>query len=106
MEMPWWTLHNVTDCGVFVMRHMESYFGDAGANWKCGLSAESEAQRLELNDLRHKFVAKILLSDVNTTKEVVASEIKRFEKMGAYEKRIFNETSFKRITERQEGHVD
>ncbi|MFS8001073.1 hypothetical protein Hanom_Chr13g01185931 [Helianthus anomalus] len=99
MEMSWRTLHNVTHCGIFVMRHMESYFGDACSNLKCGLSVESEAQRPELNDLRHKYVAKILPSDVNTSKEIVAYEIKRFEKMGAYEKRILKE-------ERQEGHVD
>ena len=35
MRMQWRTTDNVTDCGIFCMRHMETYFGQ-GDKWDCG----------------------------------------------------------------------
>ncbi|MFS7943085.1 hypothetical protein Hanom_Chr06g00496181 [Helianthus anomalus] len=40
LEMPWRTKNNVIDCGVFLMRHMETYKGVAGKGWECGFSNE------------------------------------------------------------------
>lgn len=37
MQMSWWDSKNKTDCGVFLMRHMEMYVGQAVLKWKCGL---------------------------------------------------------------------
>ncbi|WOG92547.1 hypothetical protein DCAR_0311819 [Daucus carota subsp. sativus] len=39
VTMSWQTLDNVVDCGVFVMRHLESYMGSANG-WSTGLRAE------------------------------------------------------------------
>ncbi|MFS7935446.1 hypothetical protein Hanom_Chr05g00403541 [Helianthus anomalus] len=38
LEMPWRTNHNKIDCGVFVMRHMETYKVANGKSWECRLS--------------------------------------------------------------------
>ncbi|GKD04032.1 ulp1 protease family, C-terminal catalytic domain-containing protein, partial [Tanacetum coccineum] len=51
------TRNNFVDCGVFMMRHMETYKGDGDC---CGLSREGSEQINELIDLRHKYIAKIL----------------------------------------------
>ncbi|MFS7900489.1 hypothetical protein Hanom_Chr00s117228g01810221 [Helianthus anomalus] len=42
--MPWRTNHNKIDCGVFVMRQLETYKGATGKSWECGLSNECTVQ--------------------------------------------------------------
>jgi len=96
MEFPWTTLQNVVDCGVFLMRHMETYKGTSVREWECGLSTEknvkgdaSNKQKRELDDLRHKYVAKILLSDVNTSRETIENEAKKYASLSdEYKKRL------------------
>ncbi|WOG86461.1 hypothetical protein DCAR_0205667 [Daucus carota subsp. sativus] len=39
LNMPWQTRNNSIDCGVFLMRHMESYKGDL-KSWTTGLNVE------------------------------------------------------------------
>ncbi|MFS7928514.1 hypothetical protein Hanom_Chr04g00321681 [Helianthus anomalus] len=60
LEMPWHTKHNVIDCGIFLMRHMETYKGVTGKAWECGFSNEctnaceiTYTQCKEIDDLRH-----------------------------------------------------
>lgn len=40
IEMDWQTMNNSDDCGIFVMRHMETYKGDQ-KNWDTRLKQES-----------------------------------------------------------------
>ncbi|MFS7962107.1 hypothetical protein Hanom_Chr08g00722761 [Helianthus anomalus] len=40
LEMPWRTKHNVLNCGIFLMRHMEMYKGVIGKVWECCFSNE------------------------------------------------------------------
>ena len=40
MIMPWQTLGNYKDCGIFLIRHMETYKGEP-KNWITDLKAES-----------------------------------------------------------------
>lgn len=107
LAFPWRTLHNTIDCGVFLMRHMETYKGTSVKDWKCELSNErddkgevSPKQQRELDDLRHKYVAKILLNDVNTLKHVVEEEINQFDKLSKGYKRILENTALDRIPKR------
>lgn len=37
LQMPWRDAVNKRDCGVFTMRHMESFEGQAVKVWDCGL---------------------------------------------------------------------
>nr|KAJ0228453.1 hypothetical protein LSAT_V11C100010090 [Lactuca sativa] len=64
--MPWRTVYNKKDCGVFAMRHMESYFGEKGSKWKCGLPKEGTSQEKILEKLRMKYTTTILTSEINT----------------------------------------
>lgn len=41
VEMSWKTNNNFDDCGVFVMRHMETYMGQPWTTWHTGLDIES-----------------------------------------------------------------
>ncbi|MFS8025691.1 hypothetical protein Hanom_Chr16g01478121 [Helianthus anomalus] len=95
LEMPWRTNHNKIDCGVFMMRHMETYKGTTKKSWECGLSNEctdageiSYKQRKELDDLRHKYVAKMVLSDTNTLRTFVEADVACYKKLTDDQKRV------------------
>ncbi|KAL8225908.1 hypothetical protein R6Q57_018465 [Mikania cordata] len=44
VDIPWKTTKNGIDCGVFCMRHMETYMGGGPKKWSSGLMNESEGQ--------------------------------------------------------------
>ena len=72
LDLPWRTTKNKNDCGVFAMRHMESYFGvSAISKWKMGFGKEGPAQEKLLEKVRKKYAATILLSELNTKREEV-----------------------------------
>ncbi|PWA59002.1 ulp1 protease family, C-terminal catalytic domain-containing protein [Artemisia annua] len=54
LEIAWRTANNNKDCGVFVMRHMETYDGTSLASWNPGLKPEGDGQDAQLDDLRKK----------------------------------------------------
>ncbi|KAL8208981.1 hypothetical protein R6Q57_008393 [Mikania cordata] len=78
LAMPWRNLNNSVDCGVFVMCHMETFKGTSVKEWKCGLTTEFDEQQRQLNDLRIKYLAKILLSYNNIHKGDVVSELRAY----------------------------
>lgn len=41
IRMNWQTKDNGLDCGIFLMRHMETYMGGGVSNWTAGLHKES-----------------------------------------------------------------
>nr|KAJ0216721.1 hypothetical protein LSAT_V11C300121420 [Lactuca sativa] len=55
LEMSWRTVKNKVDCGVFAMRHMETYMGQPLSKWKPGLHKESAVQQTTLEKLRQKY---------------------------------------------------
>ncbi|KAL8225818.1 hypothetical protein R6Q57_018375 [Mikania cordata] len=69
IDLPWKTTENGVDCGVFCMRHMKTYMGGGVKGWRCGLLNESDAQCKQLNQLRIKYLCKILTSSVNFLKD-------------------------------------
>ncbi|PWA95284.1 ulp1 protease family, C-terminal catalytic domain-containing protein [Artemisia annua] len=62
------TKNNDIDCGVFAMRHMETYLFGGEYDDLCGLRREGKDQQHQLDDLRKKYAAKILLTDINKKK--------------------------------------
>ncbi|XP_021990989.2 uncharacterized protein LOC110887726 [Helianthus annuus] len=63
LELPWQTLYNGIDCGIFLMRHMETYNGTHVGHWMCGLSNKRDVtglvlpdQAREIEDLRKKYL--------------------------------------------------
>lgn len=41
LKMRWQTKDNAIDCGIFAMRHMETYFGGGPRNWDSKIQVES-----------------------------------------------------------------
>ncbi|KAJ9551858.1 hypothetical protein OSB04_015903 [Centaurea solstitialis] len=77
-KMSWRTLGNHVDCAVFMMRHMETYMGQSMKDWDCGLADEGKTQKSQLVNLRHKYVGKMLLSDLNVKKNLVLEGMHKF----------------------------
>ncbi|KAK9049738.1 hypothetical protein SSX86_031293 [Deinandra increscens subsp. villosa] len=68
---------NVKDCGIYTMRHMETFMGYSREKFLCGLEKDVKKKRggdgtkMKINSLRKKYAARILLSDINMRKEMV-----------------------------------
>ncbi|KAF5769442.1 putative papain-like cysteine peptidase superfamily [Helianthus annuus] len=78
-KMDWRTESNGIGCGIFAMRHMETYMGQM-TGWECGLAKEdapNDLQQKQLNDLRIKYIAKILLHSQNENIRNVAKYLKK-----------------------------
>jgi len=105
LDLQWGTTNNFVDCGIFAMRHMETYFGKT-KKWECGLSVESDDQHAELNDLRLKYLAKILLSEVNELRETIMSKVKEFEELDDKIKNDMRVNAHKMIKERVKQSLD
>jgi hypothetical protein len=81
IDLSWQTKNNVHDCGVFVMRHMEMYKESRQKNWDCGFKLEkTNRQKQQLNKLRKKYAAKIVLSTANIHREDVIKKALEWEK--------------------------
>jgi len=99
-KMPWRTTSNSVDCGIFLMRHMEMYKGEDEKAWSCGFAANEKSQEAQLEDLRRKYAAKILLHDINESKDLVKNDVKAYLELPGPKKRSLQKTSKKRITAR------
>ena len=74
-EFSWETDNRPNDCGIFAMRHMESYMGSPLAHWNCGLVEESKKQATQLGKLRRKYVARLLLAECNSHTNRIKTEL-------------------------------
>ncbi|KAL8231701.1 hypothetical protein R6Q57_001479 [Mikania cordata] len=107
--MRWRTQFNHVDCGVFIMRHMETYRGNGLLYWDCGLCNEYEvnnAQKNQLNDLRRKYTTKIILHDINSRKFWVLKDIKAYIQLPIEVRRAADDTSHENIASRLNEHAD
>ncbi|KAL8201996.1 hypothetical protein R6Q57_011143 [Mikania cordata] len=103
LDLPWQTDKNFVDCGVFAMRHMETYKGQPINEWTnyCGLKEEADQYVIgQLNDLRIKYLSKMLLSDVNLLRDKVMSQLEDFEKIDISEREKLKKGAEKRIIKR------
>ncbi|KAK9080794.1 hypothetical protein SSX86_000552 [Deinandra increscens subsp. villosa] len=99
LEMDWRTENNHIDCGIFLMRHMETYLGID--DWNCGFDEEENGNHpMLIEDLRRKYIAKILLHDTNESKEFTVDLMKKYAEIPGNQKRKLQMTSIRRITER------
>ncbi|KAI3751014.1 hypothetical protein L2E82_22004 [Cichorium intybus] len=83
--MEWTTKYNNIDCGVFLMRHMETYKGEDLDKWDIGFEAEYEDnddQQNQLDEMRKKYVTKILTWDLNVVKPSI------YEMLASYDRSI------------------
>nr|GMD80998.1 uncharacterized protein LOC109189836 [Ipomoea batatas] len=75
MPMKWRDSRNTIDCGVYVMRHMESFFGESVGSWVCGLA---KGDRAELNRLRLHYMKELCTFDVNVHRTSNVARALRF----------------------------
>ena len=99
--MSWRTEENSIDCGIFLMRHMETYMGYTSAkNWRCGLKDEGPEQQAQINELRKKYLSKILRSDVNINRSLVLNELDEYRRLPSDVKENLMKNRFLRIQDR------
>lgn len=104
LDIPWKTKNNGIDCGVFLMRHMETYKGTSLKEWRCGFSTEvSGKQGRELNELRRKYIAKILLCDINRSKHTVEAGVSRYLGLTDEDRKVLDESAYDNIIKRLDG---
>ncbi|KAK1424715.1 hypothetical protein QVD17_20052 [Tagetes erecta] len=107
LKMNWRTTTNVIDCGIFTMRHMETFMGQEAADWKCGFGKEEAGnQQVQLEDLRRKYTAKILLHDINENKHLVTKTVKKYMELTANDKRKIQRSAKQRIESRLKLNID
>ncbi|KAI3707325.1 hypothetical protein L6452_25745 [Arctium lappa] len=78
IAVKWCTQSNSHHCSVFLMRHMECYMREIPYRWKSGLDVERPNQVKQLQMLRNKYTAKLLLSDINVRRSFVIAECEKF----------------------------
>lgn len=92
VKIKWKTTYGV-DCGIFVMRHMETYLGHEVFCYE--LQKEDEAQKGQLKMLRAKYLAKILLKDLNLKKMELVKAAEAFGKRQAKRSKILSHIDVK-----------
>ncbi|CAH1427917.1 unnamed protein product [Lactuca virosa] len=82
-QLSWSTVHNSTDCGIFTMRHMETFMGGNIRDFKTGFKPESLAQDNQLSRLRVIYLCKIINSDYKLLKDSILHQVAEFQKLNA-----------------------
>lgn len=99
--MSWRTEENSIDCGVFLMRHMETYMGyTTPKNWKCGLKDEGPEQQTQIYELRKKYLSKIIRSNINIKRSIVLDELEEYRRLPSDAKENLKNNRFLRIQDR------
>ena len=75
--MSWRDNTNKVDCGVYLMRHLETYTGRDVARWECGFVADSKKG---IRDLRMKYAHVILTSIANEKRKEILDAMKDYAK--------------------------
>ncbi|KAH6838021.1 hypothetical protein C2S53_009581 [Perilla frutescens var. hirtella] len=71
LKMAWRNETNEIDCGIYVMRHMETYKGGSLRQWNSGLMYNNDKQ---MRYLRAKYCAAILSADSNIHKDRIIAQ--------------------------------
>ncbi|GKA49052.1 hypothetical protein Tco_0742010 [Tanacetum coccineum] len=94
------TTNNSIDCGVFAMRHMETYRGKGDHGDLCCLKKEGPEQLRQINELQYKYATKILLADCNKAKSKFEQETHAFKTLPVEEKKRLKAEACKKIKQR------
>ncbi|KAJ0703843.1 putative papain-like cysteine peptidase superfamily [Helianthus annuus] len=80
LDFEWMTVNSMVDCGVFVMRHMETWFGITVEKWDSGFPLVHTAKKACLTRLRKKYAVKLVTSNVNKHRKRIMAEAVKYEK--------------------------
>nr|GMD17514.1 uncharacterized protein LOC109153584 [Ipomoea batatas] len=75
VKMNWRTADNKTDCGLYCMRHMETYMGNP--QWKCSFTPK-KTNDLYLTSLRALYTSQIIMMPVNKHKAKVIKKAQEY----------------------------
>ncbi|KAI3779370.1 hypothetical protein L2E82_09086 [Cichorium intybus] len=91
--MKWKTKYNSIDCGVILMRHIETYKGEDLDKWDIGFEPEykdNDDQQNQLDEMRKKYVTKILTWDLNVVKPSIYTMLGSYDRLSDADKESFN----------------
>ncbi|PWA68285.1 ulp1 protease family, C-terminal catalytic domain-containing protein [Artemisia annua] len=91
------TKNNVIDCGVFAMRHMETYLFGGEYDDLCEFRREGKDQQHQLDELRCKYAAKILLADINNKKADFEEEAEAYKRLPLEERKRLEAASYETV---------
>lgn len=74
-ELPWVLKEPNNDCGVYVMRHMETFMSTPSGKWSCGMSKKSKKQ---IRTMRVRYCASILGWEKNEHRDENLTRSKRY----------------------------
>nr|GEX76138.1 hypothetical protein [Tanacetum cinerariifolium] len=94
LKMIWRTNENEFDSGVFLMSHMDNYFGQSESKWEYGFCKESKEQSKQLKFLKLKFAARILLSENNSYKDEFQKKVDKVRSIDKNTRRELIESLF------------
>ncbi|GJU23405.1 peptidase C48, SUMO/sentrin/Ubl1 [Tanacetum coccineum] len=78
LRMKWKTTKEKIDCGLYMIMHMELYEGSTAAQWKTSLLPEKDKNhRMQMDNLRSRIAAKILLHEVNIHQKKMSDYAKK-----------------------------
>ncbi|MFS7962877.1 hypothetical protein Hanom_Chr08g00731671 [Helianthus anomalus] len=80
LDFEWKTVNNTVDYRVFVMRHMETWFGLTADKWDSGFPLGHTAKKARLTRLRKKYAIKLVTSKVNRHRSRELAEASEHEK--------------------------
>ncbi|MFS7986942.1 putative Ulp1 protease family catalytic domain, papain-like cysteine peptidase superfamily [Helianthus anomalus] len=92
LKMSWRPVDNKVDCGIFLMRHMETFEGSSLRCWRCGFVKEVNCgQKEQLDELRCKYATKILLHYLNARRKFVYNDSDTYVLLDAIERERLKE---------------
>ncbi|KAL1536350.1 RING-type E3 ubiquitin transferase [Salvia divinorum] len=85
IKLQWMTEPNKEDCGVYLMRHLETYMGQNGHEWNCGLTRTNTGV---LQMMRAKYCSALMLADKNDVRDENKLKVSRYYALSSKFKKI------------------
>ncbi|KAM0071381.1 hypothetical protein Hdeb2414_s0001g00024481 [Helianthus debilis subsp. tardiflorus] len=74
LEIGWATIGNYEDCGIYTMRHMETWIGIIEDRWQVGFPTDMAKAKTKIAQLRKKYAVKLITSEANKHRERILKE--------------------------------
>ena len=81
IRVPWEVAAPGPDDGIYVMRHMECYMGEAEGKWDVGFPTGSTSHVASIDKLRAKYLYRILTWEFNMHKDKLEAEATKYKQL-------------------------
>ena len=99
--MTWKVEKEGSDYGVYLMRHMESYIGENEGRQDCGFTGKKQSDVVALNNLRIKYMARLMKSEYNKHKSMLEKDAETYERLDPLQKKMAPMNEVKESREKQ-----